>query len=288
VRTFLGWATCAFAVAKSDRVAYLYMPKAGSTTIRNRLKHAYGLRGSEGFPGGIHPNDTYIALPIVALPKAFALWFYQGRFVSDPGAEGGLRSVQSVSSLDGFYRFTFVVDPVDHLIRGVCQTLSSRFHARNPCLRAVQTGQMSRKLREEFAAAVQQISTALHSHAKAKFKVNMHLAPQLWLLRAVVKCTGRPLDFVANFNSSTWDELNRDMARRGYRPPGSLSMLSASAASVTSELKNQNSFSSLTAMVFRAASPETVRMACETVAGEYAAFGLPPRVDGICAEPAAP
>ncbi|KAG8466387.1 hypothetical protein KFE25_002143 [Diacronema lutheri] len=268
LRAFRGWATCGFAIARRERVAYLYMPKAGSTTIRHVLASSYGLAPRGSFPGGLHPNDTFFALPGTAYPREWMLSFFQGSFVAGPTERGAVRSAQSVASLRGYYIFTFVTDPVDHLVRGVCEVLSWR--RGQMCMRAVREGRISAELRALFARTVGAIHAALRGDGEP---LDVHFAPQRWLLRAAASC-GVRLDFVSRLNATAWGFLQRDMAARGYAPPGAL----------VSERGNRKAFANLTAMLFSSASLATVRAACATVAGEYAALRIVPRVDGLCAD----
>lgn len=277
--TFFGWATCAFGVSQTDRVAYLYMPKAGSTTIRSVLEKTYGLRPHALFPGGLHPDDTFIAFPPTAAPRSVLLRLYGEKFAPDRTVFGGLRSTQPIQSIDGFFKFTFVTDPSDHLVRGVCELLSWRLRSvrrklatEDLCMHAMSTGRVSFELRVAFARAVSDVYSALHGrHSRS---LNVHLAPQAWLLRAAAAC-GQRLDFVARLGSEGWDDLRQYMADAGYRPVGPLE----------AERKNQKSFGSLTALVFRDASIATVHKACAMLRTEYETLGFPPRKDSICADP---
>lgn len=263
---FHGWATCGFAIARRERVAYLYMPKAGSTTIRRALVSSYGLQMRGIFPGGLHPDDTFFALPGSAFSREWMLSFYQGRFVPGPPSGESVVSAQSVSNLSGYYRFTFVTDPVDHLVRGICEVLSWR--RGQMCMRAVRENRISAELRGLFGRTVSQIYGALSGDGTS---LDCHYAPQLWLLRAAASC-GVQLDFVSKLNASSWTYLQHDMAAHGFTPPGPL---------LSEERKR--SFANLTRMLFRTASFATVRKACATVAGEYRLLRIPPRKDGICA-----
>jgi hypothetical protein len=267
---FRGWATCAFAISRRERVAYLFMPKAGSSSIRAVLHAGYNLGpGVHRFPGDFHPDDTYFAAPPGSLPREFMLSFYQGRFVEEGGPGGPLQSNQSVPSLEGYYKFTFVTDPVDHLVRGFCQV---QFWKKDLCLQAVRSGAPSEELVHNFAREIWRIYRVLGGDGR---HLDVHLAPQLWLLRAAARC-GEKLDFAARLSEASWAALAQDMRARGYMPPGPL--LSSG---------NKKSFANLTAMLFATASAATVRRACATLSDEYALFGLPPRADGLCAGRAA-
>ena len=262
---FRGWATCAFAISRRQRVAYLFMPKAGSSSIRAVLHAGYNLGpGVHRFPGDFHPDDTFFAAPPDSMPRDFMLSFYQGRFAED-GPGGPLRSNQSVASLDGYYAFTFLTDPVDHLVRGFCQV---QFWQKDLCLQAVRSGAPSDELVRNFALQVWRIYRVLGGDGR---HLDVHLAPQLWLLRAAAHC-GVKLDFAARLSEATWAGLAHDMRAHGYVPPGPLRSGG-----------NKKSFANLTTMLFATASAATVRRACSTLADEYALFDLPPRADGLCA-----
>lgn len=93
-----GWAARTFAYSPRDRVAYLLMPKAGSSSIRAVMIREYGLK-----------------------PRSYA---------DGLTAKGSLRDVDRVEayqpgvdvrSLHSFYKFTFVTDPANHFVAGVCE-----------------------------------------------------------------------------------------------------------------------------------------------------------------------
>jgi hypothetical protein len=280
---FPGWATCTFAIARRERVAYLYMPKAGSTSLRILMEQSYRLRPAWRLPGGIERDDTFVALPSVAMPRKWMLDFYPGRFIEEPHS-GRLVSNQSVAGIDCYYKFSFVVDPLDHLIAGFCEVSSWTKQPEHQCASALRDGNISEPLRLLFDSEVSRLHRLLTRNegalarlyravvGGAKQAIDVHYAPQHWLLRAAAAC-GQRLDFVAKLSPKSWEALRQDMTARGYTPPRPL----------PKGKRNGKSFSSLTAMFLRAASAETVRMACASVAGEYAALRLPPRRDGLCA-----
>lgn len=86
------------------------------------------------------------------------LSFYQGRFVAGSWFGQPVRSAQSVSTLAGYYKFSFVVDPFDHLVREICELIS--WERGKKCNAAVREGKVSAELRGLFERAVTQRSTA--------------------------------------------------------------------------------------------------------------------------------
>lgn len=187
-RTFLnGWAARTLVISRENRVAYLMIPKSGSSSIRAVLIRDFRVK-----PNLRQPNRLGGILDKFRLP---------------------VRSAMDVRQLRDVYVFTFIVDPVSHFVAGICEV------NKNKCHEATVQGRVGAKLAHNFNRRGLHIAAAMKGNHSGD--LDQHLTPQSFLLRAA-GAAGIPLSFVAPLSKVAWKDLRADMAARGYPAPGPL------------------------------------------------------------------
>lgn len=257
-RAFRGWAEGSFAIVPGVHpsstpmkpgLAYLLMPKSGSTSIREVLHRDYGMKLDMSEPASLKPRNTY-----------------------RPGKLGGANA----SEVRSRYRFTFVVEPAGHLIKGICQGGSTPI--RRLCHGAVKAdGHILPHLVPQVERVVADIRDALDGRKEG---LDSHLAPQSWILRRsrldpdLIAVGAHYLDYVAPLSGQGWADLRIALLSRGLHALGPLVR------------ERPDGFSSLTEGLFRSMSPRMRAVACDMVVEEQAIFAIdwpgPNRVRRLC------
>lgn len=188
-----GWAARTLLVSHEDKVAYLLMPKAGSSSIRGSLIRDFHLKRNRK----VVPRLAGVA--------------DKHRFVVH-------KRGMDLEWLRSYYTFTYVNDPVSHFVAGICQV------NRNKCARAVRMQRVDAQLAHHFERRAIHIAAALQG--KHNGDLNEHLAPQPFYLRAAGSM-GIKLNFLAKLSQQNWRLMRADMASQGFTEPGKLPLKNA-------------------------------------------------------------
>lgn len=188
-----GWAARTLLVSHQDKVAYLLMPKAGSSSIRGSLIRDFHVK-----------QNRKVVPRLAAVVDAH-------RFVVH-------KRSTNLEWLRSYYTFTYVNDPVSHFVAGICEV------NRRKCSYAVQSQKVEAQLAHNFERRGIHIAAALKGEHTGD--LNEHLAPQLFVLRAAGS-VGIKVNFLARLSHDNWKLMRADMVSRGYSEPGKLPLKNA-------------------------------------------------------------
>lgn len=209
---YQGWAVDGFAVSHEHRVMYQFMPKSGSASIREVFAREYGY---------LDPANRRWKFPSMNTNRRTTV---------------RIGNSSNTREFDGYFKFTFVRDPLEHLIAG------ARELHKDP-----------RDALSLFRGTDPQDLHLVSDDPRGL--TDGHMAPQGWLMRRVAE-RGFALDAAYHLDANGWQCLQSEMKQRGFKAPGDLPQTNA---------LHTSSFDGIDA--------DTLRSLCTVLEPEYTCLG---------------
>lgn len=173
------------------QVMYQTIPKSGSTALREVMSETYNFMGDRGHP------------------------WHTGMSTKNRRSYSRVRGDKKWKN---WYKFTFVTDPIKHLIAGCI--LLSPLGSDKRMKDWIKGKPAPESYAKQFNQYIRRCANGIKARGKSKSwgPLNVHLTPQTYLLRHS-HFHGVNLNFLAHLNKENWNHLLDDLKAHGKKIP---------------------------------------------------------------------